>query len=250
MAATFLVHITMGVLGRLVPQMNILLTSFPITISVGLIVLGLGLPFIACGLSTVSVGNGSRSLGTFTGIRAWLKIKTAEKNQNNPPRKNLADARRKGQVPLTRELPPLFVLLGGVGAFTLWAPQMLQQFSGHYRLWLEQAGTLQLDTTTLHLLLLNITNKPLCHSFRLGSLWQPLALAALLMQTGPLWIEEGLQPKPSKLNPKNGIKRLFSWKGVELIKSLLKVAMVGGILYGVLSEGMRHLVQFPIMGLS
>lgn len=47
MAATFLVHITMGVLGRLVPQMNMLLTSFPITISVGLIVLGLGLPFIA-----------------------------------------------------------------------------------------------------------------------------------------------------------------------------------------------------------
>ena len=47
MAATFLVHITMGLLGRLVPQMNILLTSFPITISVGLIVLGLGLPFIA-----------------------------------------------------------------------------------------------------------------------------------------------------------------------------------------------------------
>ncbi len=47
MAATFLVHITMGILGRLAPQMNILLASFPITISVGLIVLGLGLPFIA-----------------------------------------------------------------------------------------------------------------------------------------------------------------------------------------------------------
>ncbi len=47
MAATFLVHITMGVLGRLVPQMNMLLTSFPITIGVGLTVLGLGLPFFA-----------------------------------------------------------------------------------------------------------------------------------------------------------------------------------------------------------
>ncbi len=47
MAATFLVHVAMGLLGRLVPQMNIMLTSFPVTISVGLIVLGLGLPFIA-----------------------------------------------------------------------------------------------------------------------------------------------------------------------------------------------------------
>ena len=47
MAATFLVHVSLGVLGRLVPQMNMLLTSFPVTISIGLLVLGLGLPFIA-----------------------------------------------------------------------------------------------------------------------------------------------------------------------------------------------------------
>ena len=47
MAVTFLLHTTMGVLGRLVPQMNILLLSFPITIAMGLFVLGLGLPFIS-----------------------------------------------------------------------------------------------------------------------------------------------------------------------------------------------------------
>ena len=46
MGSVFLVHLTMGVLGRLVPQMNILLLSFPITISVGLLVLGLGLPLM------------------------------------------------------------------------------------------------------------------------------------------------------------------------------------------------------------
>ena len=44
---TFLVHLTLGILGRMVPQMNILLMSFPITISMGLLVLGLGLPLIA-----------------------------------------------------------------------------------------------------------------------------------------------------------------------------------------------------------
>ena len=46
MAATFLIHTTMGVLGRLVPQINIMLLSFPVTIAMGLLVLGLGLPFI------------------------------------------------------------------------------------------------------------------------------------------------------------------------------------------------------------
>ncbi len=46
MAATFLIHVSMGLLGRFIPQMNVLMTSFPITIAVGLLVLGLGLPFV------------------------------------------------------------------------------------------------------------------------------------------------------------------------------------------------------------
>jgi flagellar biosynthetic protein FlhB len=176
--------------------------------------------------------------------------KDGGEKSEQPTGKKLADAARKGQVPLTRELPPLFVLLGGVGAITMWAPQVLQEFSGHFRNWLEQAGTLQLEPTTMHVLLWNIINTAFVPLLPLGLIVAVLGLSAFLMQTGPLWIEEGLQPKISKLNPKNWIKRLFSWKGVvELIKSLAKVAMVGGILYGVLSEGMRHLVQLPIMSL-
>ena len=55
-AATLLIHLTMGILGRLVPQMNVLITSFPITISVGLLVLGFGLPLMAIILQQSIVG--------------------------------------------------------------------------------------------------------------------------------------------------------------------------------------------------
>ena len=172
-----------------------------------------------------------------------------EKSEQPTPKK-LADARRKGQVATTRELPPLFVLLGGVGAISMWAPQVLQEFYGHYRHWLEQAGTFQIDSSTAYALFLNITNQAFVPLIPFGLIVGALALAANLMQTGPLWVEDGLQPKISKLNPKNGIKRIFSWKGVvDLIKSLLKLAMVAGILYGVLSKGMPHLIQFPVLGL-
>jgi len=47
MAVTFLIQLTLGILGRMVPQMNVLITSFPLTIFLGLLVLGLGLPLIA-----------------------------------------------------------------------------------------------------------------------------------------------------------------------------------------------------------
>ncbi len=168
-----------------------------------------------------------------------------------PTAKKLAEARRKGQVPMTRELPPLFVLLGGVGAISLWAPHMLRQLYESYRQWLEQAGTLEMNMTSLYVLLWNVTNQALVPLIPFALIIAGLALTAILMQTGPLWIEGGLQPKLSKLNPKNGLKRLFSWKGVvDLIKSLLKVAMVAGILYGILSQSMGTLVQLPIKGLN
>lgn len=43
-AVLMFVYVTLGVLGRTVPQMNIFVVGFPVTITVGLLVLGLSLP--------------------------------------------------------------------------------------------------------------------------------------------------------------------------------------------------------------
>lgn len=47
MAMTFLIYLVLGILGRVMPQMNVLFLGFPLTISVGLLVLGFGLPLFA-----------------------------------------------------------------------------------------------------------------------------------------------------------------------------------------------------------
>lgn len=174
----------------------------------------------------------------------------AEKSEQ-PSSKRLADARRKGQVPMTRELPSLFVLLGGVGLISFWAPQALVQLYHHYRHWLAQAGTLQLDGHSTYTLLLDITNQAFVPLIPFGLLLGVFAFLAIVLQTGPLWVEQALQPKPSKLNPANGLKRIFSWKGVvDLLKSLLKVAGVGGIVYFILSRNLHSILQFPLLGLG
>ncbi len=174
----------------------------------------------------------------------------AEKSELPSP-KRLEEARRKGQVPMTRELPSLFILLGGMGVISLWAPQAIREFHGHYRSWFEQAGTLQLSRSSLYDLLWRITDQAFVPLIPFGVIVGLLALASILLQTGPLWVEEALQPKPSKMNPKNGIKRIFSWKGVmDLLKSLLKVTGVAGILYLVLSQDLGHILQLPMLGIG
>src|SRR5690606_3241212 len=168
-----------------------------------------------------------------------------------PSSKRLADARRKGQIPLTRELPSLFVLLGGMGLISIWAPQGFAQFHTSYRQWLGQAGTLQLDMHSAYFLLLDITRQAFVPLVPFGLVVGALAFTAFMLQTGPLWIEQALQPKASKLNPSNWVKRIFSWKGVvELLKSLLKVAGVGGIAYFILSRDLSLILQLPLLGLS
>ena len=44
---TFLTYLVLGIIGRVMPQMNVLFTGFPLTIGLGLLVLGFGLPLFA-----------------------------------------------------------------------------------------------------------------------------------------------------------------------------------------------------------
>ena len=51
-----------------------------------------------------------------------------------------------------------------------------------------------------------------------------------------------LQPKPDKLNPINGFKRMFSMNTlIELLKSVIKVIAIGYISYDVITEHMEEL---------
>jgi flagellar biosynthesis protein FlhB len=173
----------------------------------------------------------------------------AEKSEQ-PSGKRLEEARRKGQVPLTRELPPLVVLLGGVGLISLWAPQALLELNRYQRHWFEQAGTLQLTPSSLHTLALEITEEIFIPLLPFGLAVAVMGAASLLVQTGPMWIDQALQPKPEKLHPKNGLKRIFSLKGVvDLLKSLLKLGGIGAILYFVLSREIGRILQFPLLNL-
>jgi flagellar biosynthetic protein FliR len=49
--ALLLANLALAILGKAVPQLNVMLVSFPITIAVGLIMLGASLPFLAAHLS-------------------------------------------------------------------------------------------------------------------------------------------------------------------------------------------------------
>jgi len=80
----------------------------------------------------------------------------------------------------------------------------------------------------------------------MGPLFAVVFITAVLsniMQVGLIFSLESMKPKLSKLNPIKGLGRLFSKQGfVELFKSLLKLAIVGGILYLTIKGEMKNIL--------
>jgi flagellar biosynthetic protein FlhB len=71
-----------------------------------------------------------------------------------------------------------------------------------------------------------------------------IGIGSQVLQTGFLQVEDALNPKIEKLNPIDGLKRLFSLKNlVEGIKSLLKLILVFGIVYLVMKSEVFKIPQ-------
>jgi len=73
------------------------------------------------------------------------------------------------------------------------------------------------------------------------------ALAINLVQTKGAFSFKALQPKGSNMNPANGLKNIFSTKGlVELAKGLLKLLIMGYIVYYTISSNIDQFVAFTV----
>ena len=166
-----------------------------------------------------------------------------------PSSRRLEQAREKGQVPTTKELSPVVVLFGAMGMIALWAPLAWRHLQRTSMDWFESAGFTVITPDTLYALAVDIVENGMVIilPFALGLMG--LGVLATVIQTGPLWIEDGLKPKISKLNPVSGLKRIVSLRGVvELLKSLMKLAILCGMTYFILQKHIPEIVEFP--GLS
>ena len=161
-----------------------------------------------------------------------------------PTSKRRSDAKKKGQVGRSTELSTAFVLL--IGFFTI---KMLAQsiYNELYAYTTYIFG--HLDQT---LDVENIVNLFLEASIVFGKTALPIMLAIMLIglginffQVGLNFNTEKLEPKLSNLNPINGVGRMFSKRSlVELVKSLLKIIVIGAFLYMVLKDQILAMPQF------
>lgn len=159
------------------------------------------------------------------------------KTEKATPKKR-RDERKKGNVMLSKDVVIAASLLGVFSVLKIWFPTLQKSISSFMMRYFALLATTENLTKT--------TTRNITYDFILtyGTAIMPVLLAsgfvaivATMAQTKMLFAPEALKPKFDKLNPVNGIKKMFALKNfVELIKNLIKITILAAILYNFLGK--------------
>lgn len=173
-----------------------------------------------------------------------------------PTSKKLEDARKDGKVAKSKELSSGFELITLFLVLKLWIGNMGERFvetfdrvySNFDDFTTYWGGDVQ--TYDFHLLFVDTMLQMLIMLLPFFVLGVAISIIANLMQFKFKVSTKPLQPKLSKINPLSGFKRLFSVeKLMELLKSILKIALISIIVYNTIKDDWVYLFQFYDMPL-
>ena len=157
-----------------------------------------------------------------------------------PTPKKLQDARKKGDIAKSKDITAtagmLVILMLAAVALPLLGEQMAALVRASFEVMHEpfELAAPRLGRQAGMTLLLVV-----------GLVVVPVALVGALVefiQAGPVMSTEKLKPKMENMNPAKGLKRMFSMDNlVELVKSILKTAVVGTIAWLVMRKVLPEL---------
>ncbi|MBE6099037.1 MAG: flagellar biosynthesis protein FlhB [Anaerovibrio sp.] len=177
-----------------------------------------------------------------------LQLFAGEKTEE-PTAKRKADARKKGQVGRSQEVNAAFVLLVGFLILRLLGGNAVAEIMnystyvfGNLNQDINEESIMQMFIAMI--ILLAKTSMPLMVFIMI------IGLAMNIAQVGFMFTTEQLQFNPGKLSPISGIKRMFSKRSlVELVKSLIKIVIIGYFVFSYLSEEIFQIPKLIYMDL-
>ncbi|OJW88476.1 flagellar biosynthesis protein FlhB [Thiobacillus sp. 65-1402] len=164
-----------------------------------------------------------------------------------PSPQRLEKAREDGQVPQSRELATFVVLMTGGAALWMMASGLGQAMSQIMRGGLQFQPAVARDSAYV---MAQLSSQFFDAALALAPFLALVLIAALaspLLLRGWLFSTKAFAPDFKRLNPLSGIKRMFSSQGlVELVKSLAKVGLLGGVAVWLIWSNLDALVSLSL----
>jgi len=152
-----------------------------------------------------------------------------EKTEQPSPRR-LEQAREEGQVPQSRELSTFLVLIAGVATLWVMGGWISERILGLVRRGFTFDRAVAFDPQLMLKDFGDLFTEALLTMLPLFAVLIVAAVAAPVLLGGFVFSPKVLGMKLDRMDPLKGLARMFSLHGlVELVKSLLKAAVVGGV---------------------
>ncbi|MBU5483022.1 fused FliR family export protein/FlhB family type III secretion system protein [Clostridium sp. MSJ-11] len=245
-------ELTLGLMARTVPQLNIMILGLPVKILVGLITFTFALPIFITLIESSFIKIPELFQSVFKTIPFIFIFASDDKTEEATPHK-LSEAKKKGQVAKSKDVNLALTLLISTLVLSFAGEYVVGNLKGVMTTFLNDFLNMELNYQTLGNILIIILGK-------LATTILPIVVPIMLMgifanfiQTGFIFTKEPLKPDIKKLNPINGFKKMFSMRSVvELIKAVLVVTIVGFVGYKFIKSNYIYIVnlynlRYPIL---
>jgi len=163
-----------------------------------------------------------------------------------PSQKRLDEALEKGQVVHSKELTS-FIMFFLLTLVAIWVfPYLMVSIAQKLRFLIQNAGKTPVDQGSISVLLKDLMMKGLLYT-------SPIFIVTIVSAIGSSYIQHGgfiltfeqIQPKLSKISIIKGFQKLFSVKNlVEFLKGIIKITVVGFLVYLVILADIREMTQY------
>ncbi len=160
-----------------------------------------------------------------------LQMFSQEKTERATPKKR-QEARNKGQVAKSQELPGAFILLFGFFSFIMLGGYYKERLIRMFGLIFEQKLTMEMTTGNILTLFSDMMMQGFILLAPIFIMTVVVALLGNYLQIGILFTGESLKMNLNKVNPLKGFKQIFSMRSlVEFVKNITKLIVIGYIVY-------------------
>lgn len=238
---------TLGLVARVMPQLNIMMLGIPIKIMLGLLTVSLSVPV----LMKMIINNLDQMSQAIKGlfdvlpcILVFFASEGGEKTEDATPKKK-SDARKKGQVAKSKEFTSAIGLLGVTAVAMFFLEGVLNGLKEILIMFFSQY-------TNMEFTLNNVSGVVKVVIIKILIIFLPVALPIMVMgvianiaQVGKMFTKEPLKPKFEKINPIKGLKNMFSIKAIiDLLKNIIIIIIIGYVGYKFIESNYYRILNF------
>ena len=153
----------------------------------------------------------------------------------DPSPRKLEEARKKGDVIKSQDVAAVLILAVAAMVIINMGGKIASEIMNYGRVFIERPHEFALDGAALQRLMLNIMYHTGVALFALLGAMSIAAIAGHTGQSGLLFASDKIMPKPDKISPIAGFKRVFGKDAlVQFLKTLFKIMVLGIVAYNVI----------------